>query len=97
MSLFEIRLKIVEFLLRKCHYQLIVHQKTRKEHLAAIMGYVPDEEAKKHIVEIIKQGLSSRDNFKELYLAGAEAYLSRYEIDCKDFIKRLDPDYGKER
>ena len=97
MSMFEIRLKIVEFLLRKCHYQLIVHQKTRKEHLAAIMGYVPDEEAKKHIVEIIKQGLSSKENFKELYLAGAEAYLSRYEIDCKDFIKRLDPDYGKER
>ena len=97
MSLFEIRLKIVEFLLRKCHYQMIVHQKTRKEHLAAIMGYVPDEEAKKHIVEIIKQGLSSKENFKELYLAGAEAYLSRYEIDCKDFIKRLDPDYGKER
>ena len=76
---------------------MIVHQKTRKEHLAAIMGYVPDEEAKKHIVEIIKQGLSSKENFKELYLAGAEAYLSRYEIDCKDFIKRLDPDYGKER
>ena len=97
MSLFEIRLKIVDFLLRKCHYQMIVHQKTRKEHLAAIMGYVPDEEAKKHIVEIIKQGLSSKENFKELYLAGAEAYLSRYEIDCKDFIKRLDPDYGKER
>ena len=97
MSMFEIRLKIVEFLLRKCHYQMIVHQKTRKEHLAAIMGYVPDEEAKKHIVEIIKQGLSSKENFKELYLAGAEAYLSRYEIDCKDFIKRLDPDYGKER
>ena len=97
MSMFEIRLKIVEFLLRKCHYQLIVHQKTRKEHLAAIMGYVPDEEAKKHIVEIIKQGLSSKENFKELYLAGAEAYLSRYEIDCKDFIKRLDPNYGKER
>ena len=97
MSMFEIRLKIVEFLLRKCHYQLIVHQKTRKEHLAAIMGYVPDEEAKKHIVEIIKQGLSSKENFKELYLAGAEAYLSRYEIDCKDFIKRIDPDYGKER
>ena len=97
MSMFEIRLKIVEFLLRKCDYQMIVHHKTRKEHLAAIMGYVPDEEAKKHIVEIIKQGLSSKENFKELYLAGAEAYLSRYEIDCKNFIKRLDPDYGKER
>ena len=97
MSMFEIRLKIVELLLRKCNYQMIVHQKTRKEHLAAIMGYVPDEEAKKHIVEIIKQGLASREKFKELYLAGAEAYLSRYEIDCKDFIKRLDPDYGKER
>lgn len=97
MSMFEIRLKIVEFLLRKCHYQLIAHQKTRQGHLGAVMGYVPDEEAKKHIVEIIKQGLSSKENFKELYLAGAEAYLSRYEIDCKDFIKRLDPDYGKER
>ena len=97
MSLFEIRLKIVEFLLRKCDYQMIVHHKTRKEHLAAIMGYVPDEEAKKHIVEIIKQGLSSEVRFRDLYLAGAEAYLSRYEIDCKDFIKRLDPDYGKER
>ena len=97
MSLFEIRLKIVEFLLRKCHYQMIVHQKTRKGHLGAILGYAPDEEAKNHIVEIIKQGMSSRENFKELYLAGAEAYLSRYEIDCKDFIKRLDPDYGKER
>ena len=97
MSLFEIRLKIVEFLLRKCHYQIIVHQKTRKGHNGAILGYVPDEEAKNHIVEIIKQGLSSRDKFKDLYLAGAEAYLSRYEIDCKDFIKRLDPDYGKER
>ena len=97
MSLFEIRLKIVEFLLRKCDYHMIVHHKTRKEHLAAIMGYVPDEEAKKHIIEITKQGLASRENFKELYLAGAEAYLSRYEIDCKDFIKRLDPDYGKER
>ena len=97
MSLFEIRLKIVEFLLRKCDYQVIVHQKTRKGHLGAIMGYVPDEEAKTHIVEIIKQGLSSRGDFKEIYLAGAEAYLSRYEIDCKDFIKRLDPDYGKER
>ena len=97
MSMFEIRLKIVEFLLRKCHYQLIAHQKTSRGHLGAIMGYVPDEEAKKHIVEIIKQGLSSKENFKELYLAGAEAYLSRYEIDCKDFIKRLDPDYGKER
>ena len=97
MSMFEIRLKIVEFLLRKCDYQMIVHHKTRKEHLGAILGYVPDEEAKKHIVEIIKQGLSSKENFKELYLAGAEAYLSRYEIDCKNFIKRLDPDYGKER
>ena len=97
MSLFEIRLKIVELLLRKCDYQMIVHHKTRKEHLAAIMGYVPDEEAKKHIVEIIKQGLSSEVRFRDLYLAGAEAYLSRYEIDCKDFIKRLDPDYGKER
>ena len=97
MSMFEIRLKIVDFLLRKCHYQMIVHQKTRKGHLGAIMGYVPDEEAKEHIVKIIKQGLSDGKDFKELYLAGAEAYLSRYEIDCKDFIKKLDPDYGKER
>ena len=97
MSLFGIRLKIVDFLLRKCDYQVIVHQKTRKGHLGAIMGYVPDEEAKKHILEIIKQGLSSEVRFRDLYLAGAEAYLSRYEIDCKDFIKRLDPDYGKER
>ena len=97
MSLFGIRLKIVEFLLRKCDYQIIVHQKTRKGHLGALMGYAPTKEAKKHIIDIIKQGLSSKENFKELYLAGAEAYLSRYEIDCKDFIKRLDPDYGKER
>ena len=97
MSLFEIRLKIVEFLLRKSDYQMIVHQKTRKGHLGAIMGYAPDEEAKKHILEIIKKGLSDGKDFKELYLAGAEAYLSRYEIDCKDFIKRLDPNYGKER
>ena len=97
MSLFGIRLKIVEFLLRKCDYQIIVHQKTNKGHLGAIMGYVPDEEAKKHIIEIIKQGLSNGEDFKELYLAGAEAYLSRYEIDCKDFIKRIDHDYGKEK
>ena len=97
MSMFEIKLKIVEFLLRKCDYQMIVHQKTSRGHLGAILGYVPDEEAKTHIVEIVKQGLSSKENFKDLYLAGAEAYLSRYEIDCKDFIKRLDPDYGKER
>lgn len=97
MSLFEIRLKIVDFLLRKCDYQMIAHQKTSRGHLGAIMGYVPDEEAKNHIVEIIKQGMSSRDKFKDLYLAGAEAYLSRYEIDCKEFIKRIDPDYGKER
>ena len=95
--MFKIRLKIVEFLLRKCHYQMIVHQKTSKGHLGAIMGYVPDEEAKNHIVKIIKQGLSSEVRFRDLYLAGAEAYLSRYEIDCKDFIKRIDPDYGKER
>lgn len=97
MSLVEIRLKIVEFLLRKSDYQMIVHQKTRKGHLGAILGYAPDEEAKTHLVEIIKRGLVSREDFKELYLAGAEAYLSRYEIDCKDFIKRIDPDYGKER
>ena len=97
MSLFEIRLKIMEFLLRKCDYQMIVHQKTGKGHLGAILGYVSDEEAKKHIIEIIKQGLSSKMEFRNIYLAGAEAYLSRYEIDCKDFIKRLDPDYGKER
>ena len=97
MRLFEIRLKIVELLLRKCDYQMIVHHKTRKGHLGAILGYVPDEEAKNHIVKIIEQGLSTEKNFKDLYLAGAEAYLSRYEIDCKDFIKRLDPDYGKER
>ena len=97
MSLFEIRLKIVELLLRKCDYQMIVHHKTRKEHLGAILGYVPDEEAKNHIVKIIEQGLSTEKNFKDLYLAGAEAYLSRYEIDCKDFIKRIDPNYGKER
>ena len=97
MSLFEIRLKIVEFLLRKCDYQMIVHQKTRKGHLGAIMGYVPDEEAKAHIVKIINEGLTSKVEFRDIYLAGAEAYLSRYEIDCKDFIKRLDPDYGKER
>ena len=97
MRLFEIRLKIVELLLRKCDYQMIVHQKTGKGHIGAILGYVPDEEAKKHIVKIINQGLASREDFKDIYLAGAEAYLSRYEIDCKDFIKRLDPDYGKER
>ena len=97
MSMFEIRLRIVEFLLRKCHYQLIAHQKTSRGHLGAILGYVPDEEAKEHIVAIVKQGLLNGEDFKELYLAGAEAYLSRYEIDCKDFIKRLDPDYGKER
>ena len=97
MSMFKIRLKIVKFLLRKCDYQMIVHQKTSRGHLGAILSYVPDEEAKEHIVAIIKQGLSSRENFKELYLAGAEAYLSRYEIDCKEFIKRLDPDYGKGR
>ena len=97
MRLFEIRLKIVELLLRKCDYQMIVHQKTSKGHLAAIQGCVPDEEAKNHIVKIIKQGLSSNVGFRDLYLAGAEAYLSRYEIDCKDFIKRLDPNYGKGR
>ena len=97
MSLFEIRLKIVEFLLRKCDYQMIVHQKTSKGHLGVIMGYVPDEEAKEHIIEIIKHGLSSEVRFRDLYLPGAEAYLSRYEVDCKDFIKRLDPDYGKGR
>ena len=97
MSIFKIRMKIVEFMLRKCHYQMIVHQETRKGHVGAIMGYVPDEEAKEHLVAIIKEGLSSSENFKEFYLAGAEAYLSQNEIDCKDFIKRLDPDYGKER
>ena len=97
MSLFEIRLKIVEFLLRKCDYQMIVHQKTRKGHLGAILGYVPNDDAKKHIIEIVKQGLSSKREFRDIYLAGAEAYLSRYEVDCKDFIKRIDPDYGKER
>ena len=97
MRLFEIRLKIVELLLRKCDYQMIVHQKTSKGHLGAIQCCVPDEEAKNHIVKIINQGLSSKEEFRDLYLAGAEAYLSRYEIDCKDFIKRLDPDYGKER
>ena len=97
MSMFEIRLKIVEFLLRKCDYQMIVHQKTRKGHLGAIMGYVPDEEAKAHIVKIINEGLTSKVEFRDIYLAGAEAYLSRYEIDCKDFIKRIDPNYGKER
>ena len=97
MSLFEIRLKIVEFLLRKCDYQMIAHQKTSRGHLGAIMGYVPDEEAKTHLVEITRQGLASRENFKDFHLAGAEAYLSRYESDCKDFIKRLDHDYGKER
>lgn len=96
MSLFEIRLKIVKFLLRKCDYQMIVHQKTRKGHLGAILGYVPDEEAK-HIIEIIKQGLSREIKFRDIYLAGAEAYLSRYEVDCKDFIKRIDPNYGKAR
>ena len=97
MSLFEIRLKIVEFLLRKCDYQLIAHQKTSRGHLGAIQGCVPDEEAKEHIVKIIKQGLSSEVRFRDLYLDGAEAYLSRCEVDCKDFIKRLDPDYGKGR
>ena len=97
MSLFEIRLKIVDFLLRKCDYQMIVHQKTGKGHIGAIHCCIPDEEAKNHIVKIIKEGLSSKGEFRDLYLAGAEAYLSRYEIDCKDFIKRLDPDYGKER
>ena len=97
MSLFEIRLKIVEFLLRKCHYQLIAHQKTSRGHLGAILGYVPDEEAKEHIIEIVKQGLSSKKEFRDIYLAGAEAYLSRYAVDCKDFIKRLDPNYGKGR
>lgn len=97
MSMFEIRLKIVDFLLRKCHYQMIVHQKTRKGHLGAIIGYIPDEEAKEHIIEIVKQGLSRDMKFRDIYLAGAEAYLSRYEVDCKDFIKRIDPDYGKER
>lgn len=95
--MFEIRLKIVDFLLRKCHYQMIVHQKTRKGHLGAIIGYIPDEEAKEHIIEIVKQGLSRDMKFRDIYLAGAEAYLSRYEVDCKDFIKRIDPDYGKER
>ena len=97
MSMFKIRLKIVKFLLRKCDYQMIVHQKTRKGHLGAILGYVPDEEAKNHIVKIINEGLTSKVEFRDIYLAGAEAYLSRYEIDCKEFIKRLDPDYGKER
>ena len=97
MSLFGIRLKIVDFLLRKCDYQMIVHQKTRKGHLGAILGYVPDEEAKKHIIEIIKHVLSVGENFKDLYLARAEAYLSRYEIDCKDFSRRLELEYGKER
>ena len=97
MSLFEIRLKIVEFLLRKCDYQTIVHQKTSRGHLGAIMGYVPDEEAKAHIVKIINEGLTSKVEFRDIYLAGAEAYLSRYEIDCKDFIKRIDPNYGKGR
>mgnify|MGYP001786638448 CR=1 FL=1 len=95
--MFEIRLKIVEFLLRKCHYQLVAHSKIGKGPIGAILGYAPDEEAKTHLVEIIEQGLASRADFKELYLAGAEAYLSQYEIDCKDFIKRIDPDYGKER
>ena len=97
MSMFEIRLKIVDFLLHKCDYQLIAHQKTSRGHLGAIQCCVPDEEAKEHIVKIIKQGLSSEVRFRDLYLAGAEAYLSRHEIDCKDFIKRLDPDYGKGR
>ena len=41
--------------------------------------------------------LYNKNTKQTIYLAGAEAYLSRYEIDCKDFIKRLDPDYGKER
>ena len=97
MSLFEIKSKIVEFLLRKSDYQVIVHQKTSRGHLGAIQCCVPDEEAKNHIVKIIKQGLSREVRFRDLYLAGAEAYLSRYEIDCKDFIKRLDPNYGKGR
>ena len=97
MRIFEIRMKIVEFLLRKCHYQMIVHQETRKGHHGGILGYAPDEEAKAHLIAITQKALASMDDFKDCYLAGAEAYLSQYEIDCKNFIKRLDPNYGKER
>lgn len=87
----NIRLTIIQWLLGNLDYILVVHRdRGTGEHDGAVLCNA-EKETEEHLQAIIASGIENKEAIKSIVLGGAKKYLSRYEIDGRDFAREIYP------
>ena len=67
---------------------LVCHKETGKNKNKAILAFNFEEHAP-HISYILQNGLIQEEGLKKVIFDAVIEHLSRYEVDCKNFIETL--------
>lgn len=87
----NIRLRIIQWLLDNLDFILVIHRdRNTGEHNGAVL-YQVGQETEEHLQAIIASGIENREEIKSIVLGGAKMYLSRYEIDGRNFAQEIYP------
>lgn len=87
----NIRLTIIKWLLGNLDFILVVHRdRGIGEHDGAVVCHT-DVETEKLLQAIIASGIENKEEIKSIVLGGAKKYLSRYEIDARNFAREIYP------
>ena len=86
---FNLRIKLIMKILGDdIGHLLICHKKVGKVNNKAILAFNFAEHAP-HISYILQNGLIQEEGLKKVIFDAVIEHLSRYEVDCKNFIETL--------
>lgn len=87
----NIRLTIIKWLLGNLDFILVVHRdRGTGEHDGAVVCHTCVE-TEEHLQAILASGIENKEAIKSIVLGGAKKYLSRYEIDARNFAREIYP------
>ena len=87
--LFNLRVRLLRKILGDdIGHLLICHKKVGKVNNKAILAFNFEEHAP-HISYILQNGLIQEEGLKAIIFDAVIEHLSRYEVDCKNFLETL--------
>lgn len=80
----DFKLKIISWLIRKWDFLLVA-----RDGIEGMVAYEEEKDKHGHLATILYSCMEHEEEVKELVLIAAEKYLSRYEIEGRNFCKRV--------
>lgn len=80
----DLKVKIISWLIRKWDFLLVA-----RDGIEGMVVYEEDNDKRGNLATILYSCMEYKDEVKELTLSAAEKYLSRYEIEGRNFCKRV--------